>query len=101
MPIISISVEEGSYCSPGDEDSFYRWLSSIAGIVKYGGHGVTLVIDVDSEALTDDGLRELIGLFSRYELDKKQLSQFLSEANAGWFSRPGQYWYQAVFGDTK
>ena len=59
-----------------------------------------LFISVDIEKLNDENLRELVALFSRYDCDLRQLSQFLNDDNRHWFADPRKFWHVSVFGDT-
>jgi hypothetical protein len=60
--------------------------------------GRELHIKVDDKIDASD-LREMIGLFHRYQIDKRQLAQFVSAENVTWFrDDKGAYWHQDVFG---
>jgi hypothetical protein len=91
-------VTKGSvYGSKLDEDMMFCWLDKIPSVVRYKGRGVELVIDLKEGEIEEKSLRELIGLFFRYELDLSQLQQLESTENGHWFRNPGAYWYSKVF----
>lgn len=48
--------------------------------------------------LSEASLRDLLALFSRYEIPMKQLAQFEDAKNAAWFRAPHMYWHKKVFG---
>ncbi len=81
------------YLSQGDETSFFGWLQRIGCVRDVRGVGHSLVIDLSSLP-TDEDLRELIGLFYRYEIDMRQLAQF---AEREWVRNPDAFWYQRLF----
>jgi len=48
--------------------------------------------------LSEASLRDLLALFSRYEIPMRQLAQFENAKNTSWFRAPRMYWHQRVFG---
>ena len=88
------------YGSPIDEHMFFAWLDRISTVVKYEGRGYKLYIYC-SPLVPDESLRELIALFYRYNIDMKQLQQFLRPENKCWFyDNTRAYWRERVFGGT-
>ncbi|MGC7995834.1 hypothetical protein, partial [Salmonella enterica] len=60
--------------------------------------GRKLLISIHDSEVADEDLRELIALLQRYNVDKRQLAQFVSEKNAAWFrDDPATYWHEDVF----
>ena len=78
-------------CSPlrfyttNDEDMFFFWLNKISCIKKYKGIGNSLHCYIESNAISDENLLDLIGIFERYNFDKNQLFVFMNEENKNWF----------------
>lgn len=89
------------YVSQLDEEMFFNWLDKIPCVLRYKGKGVELFIEIKEGEIEDECLRELIGLFFRYELDLFQLKKFENKNNSQWFKNPNSYWYSKVFeGET-
>lgn len=86
-----------TYYSELDEKSFFGWLDSIPGVVRYEGRGIDLSI-YTSDELSDASIREMISLFNRYDVDMVQLGQYVSEANAKWLKNKSMFWFQPIFG---
>jgi hypothetical protein len=82
-----------SYLSDGDETSFFEWLRRIKCVADVRGEGRSLFIEL-SNPPTDDDLRELIGLFYRYDIDMRQLARF---SERDWVRNPDAFWHQRVF----
>jgi len=63
------------------------------------GQGRELEITIDVARLDHKGLRELIGLFARYNLDMQQLAVLRDDTERPWFSqREKAFWHGLVFG---
>lgn len=73
----------------------FEWLHKIRN-VSVTGVGPNLVFDV-RRPLSHTGLRELLGLFFRYQLDMRSLAALRTKANESWFADPAMYWFAAVF----
>jgi hypothetical protein len=85
------------FLSQGDEVGFFRWLAKLAFVERYEGCGLTLFISVNAAAVDEDGLRELLALFSRYGVELKQLAVFDRSEFADWFRSKQAYWHKEVF----
>ena len=83
-----------------DEDCFFEWLARIGCVEHLHGQGRALEITIDTARLDDKGLRELIGLFARYDIDMKQLAQLRDDHKRPWFSQRGTAFHGRVFGDS-
>jgi hypothetical protein len=94
MPILKCHAVE--YCSLLDEEIFFYALKRISAVQKIEGVGSDLFITVRSKP-SQQGLRELLGLFFRYQIDMTQLAVFETKQNADWFRAPGAYWAKLVF----
>lgn len=86
------------FFSKGDEEAFFDWLGKLSFVEKYEGQGRTLFITVKSNAIDEDGLRELLSLFRRYGIDLKQLAVFDRDEFADWFRDDRAYWHKDIFG---
>lgn len=86
------------FYSQGDERAFFESAKSIKGVRKIGGAGDEIHISVASR-LSDASLRDILGLFRRYKIEMRQLSQFLTPRNSEWFRDERTFWFQKIFGD--
>ena len=77
-----------------DEKHLFEWASEISCVVRWEQD--TLI--VRSLRISESGLRDLLALFSRYNIPMTQLAQFQSNTNKGWFTQPNTYWHKRVFG---
>jgi hypothetical protein len=97
--MITLIAKEVVYFSQGDEDAFFAWLNRIGAVSGSRGVGNELLITIKDGAISDLDLRELIGLFHRYNIDKKQLGQFITEKNSSWFrGNLSAFWHSEIFG---
>lgn len=96
---ISLEAKTVHYYSPSDEAAMFEWLNKLTCVVKYHGKGDILFIEVDPRLVDDLALRELLALFSRYDIDMKQLAQFDKDKFSEWFRSKKAYWFNAVFGN--
>ncbi len=74
-----------SYYSDNDEAAFFEWIKKIKSIKKFDGIGDELYLYLESKKIPIGDLRELFGLFERYNIDLKQLKIFENESNKIWF----------------
>jgi hypothetical protein len=77
-----------------DERYLFEWAMQISGAVRWEQD--TLVLK--SLDVSQATLRDLLALFSRYQIPMKQLAQFRNPKNEGWFAAPQTYWHTQVFG---
>ena len=94
MPILK--CHEMMFYSQLDEEIFFDALKKISAVKKIEGIGSDLLLSVPSR-LSDKALRELLGLFFRYQVDMRQLAPFLTEKNRSWFCGTEKYWFKKVF----
>ncbi len=85
------------FFSQGDESAFFAWLEKLPFVEKYEGRGRTLYILVNSAAVDEDGLREMLALFRRYGIGLRQLAIFDRDEFADWFRDEQAYWYKDIF----
>ena len=86
------------FYSQGDEGAFFSWLKRLPFVDHFEGCGLTLYIKVNSSAVDEDGLRELLALFRRYGVELAQLVVFDRDEFADWFRRADAYWHKDIFG---
>ena len=97
-----LQVSTTIFLSPGDEESFFRWLYSIGGYVRCLGQGRILTATFSLGGATKSTLQELVALFRRYGVeDTKEFRVFAASKHGEWFSSPGMYWHHAIFGDIE
>ena len=77
-----------------NERHLFEWATQIPGVLRWEQD--TLL--VKSLNLSQASLRDLLALFSRYQIPMKQLAQFKSAKNEKWFAAPSTYWHALVFG---
>jgi hypothetical protein len=94
MPTLKCS--DTMFYSPLDEGMFFDALNKITAIKKIEGRGSDLFLSVPSR-LSNKALRELLGLFFRYNVDMRQLARFLTAENRSWFLGRETYWFKRVF----
>ncbi|MBF6545625.1 hypothetical protein [Nocardia brasiliensis] len=87
-----------TYYSALDEAGFFGWLDRIRCVASYRGELRTLYLTVRLGAVDEDGLRELVALYRRYDIDLKQLRVLDAERVGPWFSDPERWWHADVFG---
>jgi hypothetical protein len=76
-----------------DEKHLFEWAVEIPGVLRWEQD--MLVV---KSRLSEASLRDLLALFSRYEIPMKQLAQFATPSNAKWFKTSDKYWHKRVFG---
>ena len=91
-------IDAIAYGSQGDETAFFSWLTSIEDVINVFGQGLELHVELKSDCLSDEPLREFIALFNRYGIPMKALAQFRSKQNESWFyGNREAYWHESVF----
>jgi hypothetical protein len=85
------------FFSKHDEDQFFGWLGKLPCVASYRGQGIDLIVELRSDQVDDEDLRELLALFQRYGVNMAQLARFESDANRQWFKDSSAYWYSKVF----
>lgn len=97
--MVTLIAKEIVYFSPNDEGSFFAWLKGIGCVSDI--HGVGRELHMKVRPPTDTELRELIALFHRYSVERRQLAQFVTSKNASWFRDDDvAYWHAAIFKAT-
>lgn len=95
---IVLKAHNMEYLSRLDEDMFFEWLGKLSCVLSVEGVGDELQITVSTSRVEDACLRELIALFSRYQIGLKQLAVFQDDKRRKWFSDSQKYWFSEVFG---
>jgi hypothetical protein len=98
MPVLK--CHNTMFYSELDEAMFFDALKRVSAINKIEGQGPDLLLSVPAR-LSNKTLREVIGLFARYNVDLRQLAVFLTEKNRPWFYNPETFWFKRVFSDRK
>ncbi|MDR1670211.1 MAG: hypothetical protein LBR43_00595 [Spiroplasmataceae bacterium] len=81
-----------------DDDLFFKWIKKIKCISEIEGKGDELYLYVNEEKVDERYLREILGLFCRYNIDMKQLKLFLNNDNKPWFfDNKEAFWHEKVF----
>lgn len=81
-----------------DEDIFFLGISKIDLITNVVGRGGDLKFSVDREKMTDQSIRDLLGLFFRYNMEMRPLSELRTISNSHWFyENKNSYWHARVF----
>lgn len=93
--LLTIPEPSRFYCE-SDEKHFFEWLESIPAITAVVGtvEGLNLTIEEPIDRLS---FYELVGLMTRYQLDKKPLRQLCESNTDPWFNDAKNYWYLSVF----
>ena len=94
MPVLK--CRKTVFYSQLDEGMFFDALKKISAVRKIEGSSSDLFLSV-SARLSDKALRELLGLFFRYQIDMSQLAQFATTKNQKWFRTSDAYWAKSVF----
>jgi hypothetical protein len=81
------------FTSQLDEKHLFEWALEISGALRWEQD--TLVIR--SKRISEYALRDLLSLFSRYNIPMEQLTQFQNSNNEKWFTAPHMYWHKKVF----
>jgi hypothetical protein len=89
MKNIKLISKSTLFYSPYDEDAFFEWIKKIRSIKDFNGKGDELYLYFENNQISIEDLRELFGLFHRYNVDKKQLIIFKNESNKLWFEDEG------------
>lgn len=76
-----------------DEKHLFEWAIQIPGVLRWEQD--TLVVRTN---LSQASLRDLLALFSRYQIPMAQLAQFRTNKNENWLAAPQMYWRARVFG---
>jgi hypothetical protein len=85
------------FYSSGDENAFFNWLTTIAGVITFSGKPYGLLVDVDTHLFRAESLRNMLALHHRYGLNMQALRMFETHENRAWFRDKNAYWYTAVF----
>ena len=86
--MIQIDSSPIRYNSQKDEEHFFRWAQEIPCVVSVDRG----VLAVDAARVSDDELRELLALLTRYRLSIEPLRGIANPASDHWFNDPEAYW---------
>jgi len=93
ITMVRLSCAGARFGSNLDEKHLFTWAEEILCFDRWDGD--TLVLR--SKEISDADLRDLLALFSRYQIPMQQLAQFKTDANRHWFTAPSTYWFSEVF----
>jgi len=99
--IVEIEATTLHYYSRYDEDSFFRWLDKLSCVHSYKGHLRTLYIKIKVDAVTQEDIYEIVGLYQRYDLDMSSLAVLERSDFSAWFRDERKYWYPKIFGQER
>ena len=85
------------FYSQGDEEAFFEFARRIKGVRKIDGVRDEIQIHVQAR-LSDKSLRDILGLFQRYKIEMRQLSQFETDKNREWFRDSRKFWFKKIYG---
>jgi hypothetical protein len=93
----TILIKEPLFYCYQDEKHFFEWIEGLKALkeVKRTPQGLALSFE---DPIDDANLADLVGLLTRYRIDRKGLKVFRSETNQKWFARSNSYWHRSVFG---
>jgi len=98
----TLICKQVEFYSPNDETAFFEWLKKIRCIQEVAGISDEIHLKIPSKQVSDKCLRDLIAVFKRYQIDMKQLAQFLDDSNKTWFqANTKTFWYKKVFGKER
>jgi hypothetical protein len=82
-----------------DKNTFFEWIERIPSIIHFEGARDELYLDLCSTVISDEDLKDIIGLFYRYNIDMKQLQILLNDENKAWFQdNKKAFWHKRIFG---
>lgn len=95
----TLLVSKLTFYTNNDKEAFFNWLDQMGCIEHYKYANKEIFLEPVSTDLHDNDLRDMIGLFYRYDMDMKGLKVFLNNENKKWFfDNKKTYWYKNVFG---
>jgi hypothetical protein len=83
--MIKLICKRVTFYSPNDEGAFFEWISKIRGIKKWEGVRDEIHIYLPKSTISNKCLRELMSLFYRYNVDRRQLQPLLNDKNRQWY----------------
>jgi hypothetical protein len=92
-PMIHLDCPGVHFGSQLDEKHLFEWAIQIPGVLRWEQD--TLVVRTN---LSQVSLRDLLALFSRYQIPMAQLAQFRTTKNEKWFAASQMYWHARLFG---
>ena len=85
------------FLSARDEAAFFDWAAKLHFVKSVVGKLDHIDFEVAPTPLSDENLRELIALFTRYRIDLRQLLIFETPRNKGWLSDRRAYWHADMY----
>ena len=97
--ILQIALD--SFYSRGDERRLFLGFKEITAIRSVQGIGKDLLLDVEVNALSKEGMRELLALLWRYGISLTPLRTFAEKKRFSWLNDSQGYWHTAMFKAAK
>ena len=95
---IELIVPAIKWFSPGDEATFYRWLTSLDVYVGSEMRENVLHVTIDVSKVDKAAVEDLVAIFYRYNIDDwEQLSALDNPKITRWFKDSIQYWAYQIF----
>ena len=95
--VYQIEIAGIDFFSSLDEEFFFEWLNKISCIKEIQGKGLSIFLSVDLNLANEDDVRNLIGLYGRYEIDMEPLVVFDMDEFSDWFRSKEAFWYKSIF----
>ena len=96
--MIKLICDSVSFYTQSDEANFFNWLNSIECVQEVKGVGTEILLFISESEIQDEDLNDLIAIFTRYNINLKQLAQFKTNKNKHWFySNKQAFWHSNVF----
>ena len=86
------------YCQK-DKEAFFEWIQKLEFIERAYEDNKDIILELCNGYFDQFEIRELIALFRRYKINKKELQKVLRPQNRRWFLDRKAYWYKGVFGE--
>lgn len=80
-----------------DNEIFFEWVNKISAIKKIYHRGNAIGLWVPTNRISRADLREILALFTRYNVNMYQCRRFLTKKNTRWFSSVCRDWFRNIF----
>jgi hypothetical protein len=96
-PLVRLEISQPkSYFSQRDANHFFGWLQETNFIKNVKGVHHSLFLTIEGEIEREE-LYNLIALFTRYQMDLRELRGLCEKHNNKWFRSKKVYWHEAMF----
>jgi len=94
---MKITIDLTSFCSPGDEQRFFRGLNENPAVSAIQGIGRKLELTIVLKRLNRDSLHDLIALLWRYGIPLSPLAGLSEKPAFLWLNDERSYWHQSMY----